>query len=397
MRQDPFTMIVGGPRINWNEIKDQIDLAAVVTRHLGPALKRCGRRLYWCCPFHEDHDPSFMVDPTKKRWDCYPCGIGGDAAAFAMKHGSMSFPEAVAYLADGSTSTRPTTPRPRPAAKPEPEGMTETDALALVADAERRMWTPEGADALAYLHDRRLNDATIRAARLGVVLPLALPGRPRGIVIPWFDGDRLTLVKIRQPQGVKPKYYEAFRNRDRPPSIYSDCHVIRPGRPLVIVEGEFDCLLVGQELADLAAVVTLGSASARPEPRILGSMLAASPWYIATDNDPAGDKAADGWPPVARRVRPPGPHKDWTEARQGGVNLRRWWSDRLGGTEAPPLFTWVDLAGWRWGPAAGDPMPGIVIDRPDRGRMLVALQAAADDPYTIAEREAIQSEYLTNN
>ena len=29
-------MIIGGPRINWNEIKDKIDLAAVVTRLLGP-------------------------------------------------------------------------------------------------------------------------------------------------------------------------------------------------------------------------------------------------------------------------------------------------------------------------------------------------------------------------
>jgi DNA primase len=172
-------MIVGGPRIDWAEIKDQIDLASVVTRHLGPALKRRGRRLYWCCPFHEDHDPSFVVDPTKERWDCYPCGIGGDAAAFAMKHGSMSFPETVAYLAGGSSLTRPTTPRPRPVAEPpadaptEPEGMTEADALALVVEAERRLWTPEGADALASLHGRGLTDATIRVARLGVAPPLA--------------------------------------------------------------------------------------------------------------------------------------------------------------------------------------------------------------------------------
>jgi hypothetical protein len=183
--------------------------------------------------------------------------------------------------------------------------MTEADTLALVVDAERRLWTPEGADALASLHGRGLDDTTIRAARLGVTLPLALPGRPRGIIIPWFDGDCLTLVKLRQPEGREPKYYEAFRNRDRPPGLYLGRHVIRPGRPLVIVEGEFDCLLVGQELADLAAVVTLGSASARPGPGLLGPMLAAAPWYIATDNDPAGDKAADGWPPVARRVAPP--------------------------------------------------------------------------------------------
>ena len=32
-----------------------------------------------------------------------------------------------------------------------------------------------------------------------------------------------------------------------------------------MTEGEFDALLLGQALGDLAAVVTLGSASAKPE------------------------------------------------------------------------------------------------------------------------------------
>jgi hypothetical protein len=30
-------------------------------------------------------------------------------------------------------------------------------------------------------------------------------------------------------------------------------------------------------------------------------------------------------------------------SRPQQVNLRRWWSDRLGGTEAPALFTWPEL------------------------------------------------------
>ena len=196
---------------------------------------------------------------------------------------------------------------------------------------------------------------TIRSSRLGWTPGVAIPKREggtydaRGIVIPWFDGDRLALVKIRQPDGDRPKYAEAFRDR---PTLYPGPRVIRPGHPLVIVEGEFDALLLGQDLGELAAVVTLGSASNRPGPARLGMMLAAPRWYISTDADDAGDRAAAGWPARARRARPPGPFKDWTEARQGGVNLRRWWTDRLGGVEAPPLFAWEDLADWRWGPAA---------------------------------------------
>src|SRR5271166_3745164 len=105
-------------------------------------------------------------------------------------------------------------------------------------------------------------------------------GLARGVVIPWFDGDRLALVKIRQPEGRKPKYAEAFRDR---PRVYPDPAVIEPGRPLVVVKGEFDALLLGQELRDLAAVVTLGSASSRPDLATRSEMLAAAPWFIATD------------------------------------------------------------------------------------------------------------------
>jgi hypothetical protein len=240
--------------------------------------------------------------------------------------------------------------------------MPPADALALVADAERRLWTPEGEKALAYLHGRGLTDATIKTARLGWSPPLDLHGRPRGITIPWFaDGGHLALLKLRQPAGIRPKYRELYRDR---PTLYPDRHVIRPGRPLVVTEGEFDALLLAQELADLADVVTLGSASARPDVGILGSMLAAPLWFVATDADVAGDQTAMGWPASARRVRPPAPCKDWTELHQHGVNLRRWWSDRLRGIENPPLFSWEELSTWRWGPAVGDATPGIIVGQP---------------------------------
>jgi DNA primase len=286
----PWAITVEGPRIDWKTMRDRIDLAAVVTRHLGPALKRRGRRLYWRCPFHEDHDPSFVVDPVKKRWNCYPCGIGGDAPAFVMRHGGMTFPEAVTYLDGGPAPARPgkaaSRPRaaPRAEPRPEPSGMPEADALALVEAAAARLWNSEGADALTYLTGPRgLAPATIRAARIGWTPGVMVPTREGdhafpalGWVLPWFAPGRLVLVKIRQPDGRPPKYAEAFRDPARL-VCYPGPETIRPGRPLVIVEGEFDALCLGEALEDLAAVVTLGSASARPGPAALGPMLAASP------------------------------------------------------------------------------------------------------------------------
>ena len=40
--------------------------------------------------------------------------------------------------------------------------------------------------------------------------------------------------------------------------------------------------------------MTLGSASAELTPAVLGPFLSAAPWYIATDGDEAGEKAAAG-------------------------------------------------------------------------------------------------------
>jgi hypothetical protein len=215
-----------------------------------------------------------------------------------------------------------------------------------------------------------LTEATIHQARLGWTPGVMVPTkdgarywRVAGITIPWRDRDRLALVKIRQPEGRTPKYVEAFRDR---PRIYPGPEAIRTGKPLIIAEGEFDALLLGQELGELAAVVTLGSASARPEAAILGMMLAAPVWYLATDADDAGDQAASGWLAWARRVRPP-PGKDWTEAHQAGIDLRRWWIEEAFPLDGPfaaeerAAIMATELAcGGTWGGHLGQRRPGLV-------------------------------------
>ena len=365
-------------RVDWSNVRDRIDLVAVATALLGPAPGRRGersaQRLWWPCPFHEDSNPSFCVTPGNPGWKCFGCGEYGDAAALVIRLRGVAFPEAVRWLAEqssilpaprGMSKTGPKNPAvaPRKAVKKptrESSGLALSDALNLVTEAEERLWKPEGSGALVYLKGRGLTEKTIRAARLGWTPRVTVPKRDgvgyfrsSGVTIPWWDGDRLALVKIRQPEGDKPRYVEAYRER---PRIYPGPEAIRPGAPLVIAEGEFDALLLGQELEELAAVVTLGSASStRPEPASLALMLPAPVWYLATDADAAGEKAASEWPGRTRRARPPAPDNDWTEAAQAGIDLRRWWIDRLGGIENPERSTWDELAK-RHG-------PGIVIDR----------------------------------
>jgi hypothetical protein len=220
-----------------------------------------------------------------------------------------------------------------------------------------RLWSPKGREALDHLRGRGLNDTTIGTALLGVTQSVMIPTRDgdrafcaRGITIPWFSGplgERLVALKLRQPGDLKPKYVSAYCDHAR---VYPSPEVIRPGRPLIICEGEFDCLLLKQELGDLASVITFGSASSIGMHGFLPQMLASTPWYIATDSDPAGDKAAANWPNRAVRVRPPEGVKDWTELWQSGFNRVRYsWGAHL--PMSPP---WKAIGGNRWGPAVED-------------------------------------------
>jgi CHC2 zinc finger/Toprim-like len=356
MTKSAFTTTATGDRLDWSEIKDRVDLGVVATSLLGPAPGRRGqkgRRLWWHCPFHEDQNPSFSVDIQKGWWKCYGCDAHGDAPDLVMRLQSFTFPEAVRYLAGDQPPNRGPTrgPAPAPARQPAPEqpsGVPLAVALALVVDAERRLWTSEGEAALEQLRARGLEDEVIKAARLGFTPGIAIPKKDgsgtwnaKGITIPWFDRDRLALVKIRQPSGREPKYGEAFRDR---PGLYPAPASVRPGKPLVICEGEFDALLLAQELADFGAgVVTLGAASNHPAGAVLDLMLSSPVWWLALDADDAGDKSAAKWPARARRVKPP--RKDWGEVHKAGFNLLRYiW----GGILRQPSIPWEVLEAQRW-------------------------------------------------
>jgi len=320
-----------GDRIDWSEIKDRIDLAMVATNLLGPAHQRKGNRLLWPCPFHDDQHPSFQVDLTRKTWRCWTCGIGGDAADLVMQVNGCDFPEAVRILADLSgviPSSRERSPRTvadKPAVRlPEkPSGLPLEEASTLVAESTERLWGPRGKEILAYLHDRGLTDETIRAQSLGWVQEVMIPGwkyAVSGVTIPWRDGERLTRINVRRPEGSNPKYCWAYSYRA---SIYPSPAVIRVGEPLIIAEGEFDAVLLGQQLPE-ASVITLGSTSARTDPAVLARMLSSPRWFLALDADEAGDKAAAKFPGRATCVRPPEPDKDWTDVHRGGANRIRY-------------------------------------------------------------------------
>jgi DNA primase len=50
------------------------------------------------CPLHEDHRPSFLIDPLKNLFYCYGCNRGGDVIRFAELYHQVRFPQALALL-----------------------------------------------------------------------------------------------------------------------------------------------------------------------------------------------------------------------------------------------------------------------------------------------------------
>ena len=50
------------------------------------------------CPLHQDHKPSFLVDPTRDLFYCYGCGRGGDIFRFVELYDQLNFPQALISL-----------------------------------------------------------------------------------------------------------------------------------------------------------------------------------------------------------------------------------------------------------------------------------------------------------
>ena len=67
-----------------DELKQQIPLMGYLQAHSWQPVRHLSRgRWMGLCPLHEDHKPSFLVDPNKNLFYCYGCGRGGDVIRFA--------------------------------------------------------------------------------------------------------------------------------------------------------------------------------------------------------------------------------------------------------------------------------------------------------------------------
>jgi DNA primase len=82
-----------------DELKQQISLLDYLqAQDWRPARRLSRDRVLGLCPLHDDHQPSFLVDPSKSLFYCYGCGRGGDVIRFAELYHQVRFPQALALL-----------------------------------------------------------------------------------------------------------------------------------------------------------------------------------------------------------------------------------------------------------------------------------------------------------
>jgi DNA primase catalytic core len=84
-------------------VRRSADLVAVIEGR-GVKLTRKGKNYVGLCPFHEDHAPSLVVNPSRQLWNCFGAcrgngeKSGGDVFAFVAKADKVSFLEAMKRL-----------------------------------------------------------------------------------------------------------------------------------------------------------------------------------------------------------------------------------------------------------------------------------------------------------
>lgn len=289
----------------------------------------------------------------RPRFWCRQCQIKGDAVDYVkLSNPDLSFREAIKIVLGHAPTpaqrrqrlqwrTEPTTP---PIFTDEYQTRAH-DVLAYCQDCLR---SEHGFKAMAWLRARGLTRDTIKEAGLGFhpsdgYDPAKLWGmdrekpvfRPRGIVIPWFDGALIRRLNVRRATG-EPKYLSlpGFSNW-----LYGALSQIT-GSLVVLVEGEFDAITLAQEVGiDRITPLATGSVTGARVPELVEKLKTADGVLVAFDADDAGDKAAAWWLgrlENARRLRPT--RHDANQMLQDGENFEAWL-----GLDRPPVATQAPL------------------------------------------------------
>lgn len=304
-----------------DELLTRIDIVEVIDQRV--PLKRAGRDLHACCPFHDERTPSFTVSPAKQFYHCFGCGAHGSAIGFLMEYDRLEFVDAVEELARRAGLTVPYEggrggPR---------QDSSEAYALLEAATAWFQRQLAANANARAYFDRRGVDETVQQRFRLGYA-PDGWDGLKRELGTSQTRQQEL----LRQGlliEGGHSGSYDRFRDRvmfpildrrgrpiafggrvlggdDGPKYMNSpETPLFHKGRELfglwqarqaqskldrlLVVEGYMDVIALHQH-GHTQAVATLGTATTREHAEVL--FRNAPDVYFCFDGDRAGRQAA---------------------------------------------------------------------------------------------------------
>lgn len=212
-----------------DQIIDQVqtlnDIVEVISGYL--PLKRAGRNFKANCPFHQEKTPSFMVNPDKQIFHCFGCSVGGDVFSFLMKYEQLTFPEALARLAERVhielPASKPSVSRDRSLVEQLHQIYTSASEF-----YHAHLKHPElGKGARAYLAKRGFNEPEINQFALGFSFP-AWKTLYEHLAKKGFKDEELfrSGLILRSSQGSP---YDLFRNRVMFPILNRQAKVVAMG------------------------------------------------------------------------------------------------------------------------------------------------------------------------
>ena len=147
-----------------NEIRENIDIVDVISNYL--PLNSKGKNYFGVCPFHDDHSPSMSVSKERQIYTCFSCGATGNVFKFIQDYENISFIEAVKKCADmvgisldiGKITT-----------KNKHQDLYDIYELSFKF-YQNNINTELGKKAKEYLHNRSLDDVTIKEFGIGLSL-----------------------------------------------------------------------------------------------------------------------------------------------------------------------------------------------------------------------------------